>query len=287
MIRLNINRNVLLALILLSLFLLPVTPNLVNAFKSGILGVGPPVHQIITADALSFLKPDVVNTIAENVAVPDSSVLFLNNNYHFDNCNFRETIENINRLYDNVIADFNPASPKSSDAAAKFGLIMHPIQDFYAHSNWVELQNANLVQGMVDNGLAKWTVLQPYSMIRGMAIAVQGGTPPIGFQLIRDDRIVKVTTDLDTFPGLISGTFTELGASSDCPDNIAISHSDLNKDDSSRPLFQKAVNMAIEQTRHEWCRLVNLVRGTYGEDGVTNLYNEWVANTDIATSACL
>jgi hypothetical protein len=45
---------------------------------------GPPVHQIITADALSFVKPDVVNTIAENVAIPDSSVFFLNNNYHID-----------------------------------------------------------------------------------------------------------------------------------------------------------------------------------------------------------
>lgn len=259
--------------------------NSVNAFKSDIVQGWPPVHQEITADGLSFLKTDVVNDIAENVAAPDSSTDLLNNNFHFDNCNFQGTTEKINELYDTLVADLNPASPSLSDAAAKFGLIMHPIQDFYAHSNWVELNNANLAHGLVDNGLGKWTVLRPYSMI-GNVIIVQGTVPPIGFDLTRNDRIVTVTTDLDKFPGLISGTFTEFGATSFCPDSIAMSHDDLNKDDSSRPFFQDARNMATDQTRHEWCRLVNLVDQSYGMDGVNFLFDNWVADRNIAMSAC-
>lgn len=38
---------------------------------------------------------------------------------------------------------------------------------------------------------------------------------------------------------------------------------------------KKAVELAIEQTKHEWCRVFNLVRHHYGDAGVKKLLDEW------------
>jgi hypothetical protein len=79
----------------------------------------------------------------------------------------------------------------------------------------------------------------------------------------------------------------------DCPDNIALGYGivteGLNKDDPGTDvciagrvkrerLHVKAVELAIAQTLHEWCRLVNLVERFQGEEGKQKLFDQWVAN---------
>ena len=49
-----------------------------------------------------------------------------------------------------------------------------------------------------------------------------------------------------------------------------------------RVMICKSVDLATRQIKHEWCRLVNLVKQNYGEDGVNNLFSQWVADKDKA-----
>ena len=49
-------------------------------------------------------------------------------------------------LYDQVVSSID-----DKDTMAKtFGLLLHPIQDFYAHSNWIELGRNDLVESNSD-----------------------------------------------------------------------------------------------------------------------------------------
>jgi hypothetical protein len=97
------------------------------------------VHTDITTKSLAFLRSGVLDDItnehdwAEGDAEHAKWV-------HFDNCNFGEAVQQINEFYrnavDNLKAGFNFDPWSASD---DFGRVFHPAQDFYAHSNWVEL----------------------------------------------------------------------------------------------------------------------------------------------------
>lgn len=56
--------------------------------------------------------------------------------FHFDNCAFAEGIEYINEQFE--LALFLCRSDEGA-ALEAFGRIIHALQDFYSHSNWIEL----------------------------------------------------------------------------------------------------------------------------------------------------
>ena len=166
-----------------------------------------------------------------------------------------------------------------NDALLWFGQILHPSQDFYSHSNWVELGQTDIV----DSGLGKWKELDYFTLVKGV-MTVQGETfetPRIPARitgLSKDGSIVNVTTSSGRFRGLISGSSGP--GDDDCPDRVTLSHDDLNKDHpSSSPTrnqaYLRATELAITQTRHEWCRLTNLVFLRYGQRGLDSLFNQW------------
>jgi hypothetical protein len=232
-----------------------------NSFEIGI-------HEEITRQALGFLDAKILDDIVDEHRYVDSALL-LSSKWHFDNCVFKEATENINSQYDKVLGYLDPAKPDDFNATDEFGQLLHAVQDFYAHSNWVDMGRRDLI----DAGLGRWTVLMPWSKVRPDVIVIQGETPPAGWQLTRNERIVTVTIPgQGNFQGLISGTF---GLSDDCPNNIAMGHGDLNKDEATRQNFGPARNLAVEQTIHEWCRLESLVLGKYGQAGLTRLRNKW------------
>lgn len=71
--------------------------------------------------------------IAANIAQDLQQTL---SEIHFDNCTFAESIEYINSEWRLV----KQAGDRLGDAAlAAFGRLLHTTQDFYAHSNWIEL----------------------------------------------------------------------------------------------------------------------------------------------------
>jgi hypothetical protein len=235
------------------------------------------IHEDITAKALSFLKPEVLADINDEHFYVDTALALLpplNSKYHFDNCMFKESTENINSLYDEVLAALNPDKPDVSKAANKFGQLLHTVQDFYAHSNWVELVEAGHLKGIVAPGTGKWPVLEGWKIYKDEEghefIVCQGEerTIPTGWRVEADpgnSKIVWVTTACgQRYPGLISGTW---GPSDDCFDRIALSHESLNKDNEKRPGFETAYNLALQQTKAEWERLKGLMKASYGEKG--------------------
>lgn len=240
-------------------------------------------HVGITTSALRFLKSDVLSDILDEQLYVDSFLAFFPE-YHFDSCRFRETTENINALYQRTLQGLDPFDSDLGDAPDAFGQLLHPVQDFYTHSNWVDMG----MFGLVDAGLGSWRILEGWDRVVGAGFAdpivIQGETPPSNWALTRAGNLIQVTIPDDgTLRGLITGYY---GLSDDCPDNVAISHGDLNKDDPGRPLFVEAHTLAVRQTEHEWCRLLNLVELEHGEDGIDFLMANWVADRSRAESLC-
>ena len=82
-----------------------------------------------------------------------------------------------------------------------------------------------------------------------------------------------------------SGTHTTLAPvdyepGDKCPKQIEMTHDELNKDKSGEgrdAQYEAAMALAVEQTRHEWCRLVTLTRARWGEAGEWRLL-AWIAD---------
>jgi hypothetical protein len=108
-------------------------------------------HESITRDAFDdprapgqFLRTGVLEVINEQHAFMDrgSSVSHphpnISDDYrHFDDCDFDGSVAYINRRYDQIRVGLSHHDPFY--AALNFGRALHPAQDFYSHSNWVEI----------------------------------------------------------------------------------------------------------------------------------------------------
>jgi hypothetical protein len=264
-------------LLLVSFLMMMMIP--VNAFL-------PKVHSDINDKSLSFLKPDILTKVNSGDEGADKIGEFGHREYHSTGCDFQGTTENINRLYDQVVSNID-----DKDAMAEtFGLLLHPVQDFYAHSNWVELGRNDLIESSSDS---KWTVLKPFQEYKGVIIVQVGDKSkgeyydiPDGYTLDRDGKVIYVSTSDGTHPGLISGTSSKSNAN--CPnEDISLTHRELNKDERSKKGYDKARALAEAQTINEWCRLQNLVEQSHGQDVVQLLINSWVDNKHKANSVCL
>lgn len=251
----------------------------VNAFM-------PKVHSDINDKSLSFLKPDILHKINSGDEGADKVEEFGHREYHSTGCDFQGTTENINRLYDQIVSSID-----DKDTMAKtFGLLLHPVQDFYAHSNWVELERSDLVESNSDS---KWPVLKPFEEYKGVIIVQVADEHkgehydiPDGYTLDPDGKVVYVSTNDGTYPGLISATSSEYNAN--CPDeDMYITHHEINKDSESREGYDQARALAESQTINEWCRLQNLVEQSHGQDGVRLLIKSWVDDKHTANSVCL
>ena len=271
-----------------------------NAPVQGFRTIFPTVHQDITADALSFLKPfPLFRVILGNRSTDDPLTergrkTRKQSKYHFDNCRFSESTKTINDAYELAVKQLNPnGSYPTSDAQETFGNLLHTVQDFYSHSNWVELREAGKIPNnirLIDQGDGLWTELHPPSesdpmkTVRGIMVieGADGDFEALGLTLARSkgERVVTVHKGPDgestpISPGLISGVHNNDDLSN-CPETVAMEHGPLflaedrhlSKDFPSRPYHRAAKELAIEQTTHEWCLLVNLVREKYGDKGV-------------------
>ena len=247
----------------------------VNAFKDLF-------HADINDESLAFLKSDILSEINTADISAEDIKKFKTSIFHLYSCDFQGTTENINRLYDQLLINHKPET---------FGLLLHPVQDFYAHSNWVELGRKDLI----DTNDAKWTVLKPFQEYKGIII-VQGEDEEeddddnnkddinMDYTLSRTGKVVYVSSQSnENHPGLIS---TVYGSSNYCPEDIALDHDTLNKDIPDRVGYPQARVLAEAQTIHEWCRLLNLVELSHGQAGVQLLFDSWVEDKDKANSVC-
>jgi hypothetical protein len=259
-------------------------PEVIEEAEQHFSATQEPNHQEITAEALSFLKPEILaQLVAANVSTDVQYAL--SSAHHFDDCNFSESSMVVAQNQAAAVQALNPslASP-STDAAATlaFGQSLHVVQDFYSHSNWVELG----AEGLLDDSLAPFPTLKGYSVLDPSGIQIIEGTPPAQTAVYRkvgapypDNAIVYAVTAGTKRLGLFSGS-VDYEPGDKCPLQIRMTHEELNKDNSKAPgraaQFEKARDLAVEQTLHEWCRLMTLTQAAYGDAGKERL-STWIA----------
>ncbi len=281
---------------------------------------GSKCHPQLVMESLDFLRPEILHTIAGHVNDPDEwdKPRFIVDqwrraNYatddHFDNCNFDGSVEKINDRYlregseiAGIIEALSPhrrrlkagaASghadenyPRLFEASIQWAWVLHAAQDFYSHSNWVELGFTNPDRNLVDRGRESWAgIPSDWRVVREDVIAAQQPLPPKwrmellppsstgaanattaraefearAKQAASGERVPQVIDGSGRrFRMLVSGHGPVPNPWNTCPLAEPISHADLNKDNKTRHGYPEASKMAIGQTRHEWCRLLNL-----------------------------
>jgi len=158
------------------------------------------VHQGITEEALSFLNNDILDEIVDG---NDFSFDFNARNsseVHFDSCNFNGAAQYIRGKYTSILSHF---SVTGSRVLEEFGNLLHPAQDFYAHSNWVDMGRTD---ELFETGLDQWPLLQPFTMHKGVMI-IQN-SPAISKYTLRLEGKSAIVENKETsisYPGLISG----------------------------------------------------------------------------------
>jgi hypothetical protein len=149
---------------------------------------------------------------------------------HFDSCRFATdgdiagTTAYIRQTYLDTIAELDPYDPDPFAAARNFGKLLHPVQDFYSHSNWINLLNLtdpSLVDPfhLIDRTTGEWRLLSPLSSVQDDIIVGQipASGLPGGWQVeqeITSEIPFFTTNEGNTLRGLVTGWNPD----SACPD---------------------------------------------------------------------
>lgn len=275
-------------------------------------------HEGITDDGLSdgsisfsFLHRHVTRDINREHDWMDGGVRLGDDEKHFDDCEFNGAIDWINDRYSGLdllgltFAVDQALQVRNLFAVAKaFGRILHPAQDFYSHSNWVELgfpraddpSTPNTVEGLAQSDLVDISGAQrqlgtPWSMpgsnkrVReDILLADDDWVPGFGWS-VRKNGAARFQSQLVRPDGTVAGRLLETGYGRndfgwlnrgchiDYTGYDGFSHEELNKDGSDHPNYLKARALAVLQTGYEWCRLVARA-GQLNRDGM--LLTLWV-----------
>ena len=242
------------------------------------------IHQDLTIIALPFIRPLIMEDINDEHAWQEGWGS-QESDEHFDDCHFSGGSAEINGNLKDALVDAHPKAFDSGDLADQWGQAMHGWQDFYAHSNWVDVGQMTLIE----SSLELWNALSPYSIHDGAMLVEGEDETPFG----PDSSLTLVGKSVDVFTGsaplggeppnthykgIISGTW---GVEDLCPDKVTIHHDDLNKDAPGILFHDTARDLATWQTRHEWCRLLNLSNKKYGIAGPAALLGLWVSPNGI------
>lgn len=128
--------------------------------------IGPAVHEGLShqlVDQRGFSQ-DAFTLIDKGNSNQDilGSTAFNTPSHHFDDCSFADSVAHVNAMKSDIMGLVAQA-PSSPDARKqiylKFGELLHGVQDFYSHSNFMELQlkqNPNTVDPQAMT-LADWS----------------------------------------------------------------------------------------------------------------------------------
>lgn len=197
-------------------------------------------HKKVTTYIKPFLRSEIWSDIWNgNYAQDNPFGDFANDGQrHFQSCLFRNkpyvvanihyidpgSLEYIRDTYRNAIEYLDPLDPNPATAADRFGKLLHTVQDFYSHTNWINLLNLSAPNpvshaDLFDNTLGEWPLIDWLGPIRDDIILGQipaSGYLPAGWsvtQSVTSETPIFTTPD-GTRRGLITG-WNENGA---CPD---------------------------------------------------------------------
>lgn len=266
-------------------------------------GIETEEHQDITEAALPFLEDDILFRIVREVIDEDDCFLFhcpgWHAENHFDACDWGGSTNNINKKYERSLKRMDD----TFKAADEFGELLHPAQDFYAHSNWVEINDLwSSVPGhglpIVDNLVTPWEQFNYWNNIRSLNVYSVSEELPDDWKMSSPRTPEGLTPEIrtkDTNTLVGWAVFTHgRGSGDDCPDETEDwKHSMLNKDDdnpggyrgdvSKYPdLYREAKSFAVKQTNHEFCRYLNLLTyiKPFGDQKASEVMGLWVKDAD-------
>ena len=130
-------------------------------------------HSKITSDGLGFLRPEILKQVVSSNIGEDSTGDFgllgpaYHEENHFDACAFRESSRNIQVKY--ISAMGKTAANDPFGAASIFGKLLPTVQDFYSHSNWVELGQNKIA----DDGLRIWQTIDSWRVLTGNVVPIE------------------------------------------------------------------------------------------------------------------
>lgn len=119
-----------------------------------------PQHRVVTRDVLrgvhvpiagkdrTFTKEAIDQVVKANEATDDIhtfSTALLKSQRHFTNEAFAPSTQNLITLKREILELLRRLQPQGNEARQKLGMAIHGIQDFYSHSNWVELGRTGIV----------------------------------------------------------------------------------------------------------------------------------------------
>ncbi|MDZ8054558.1 MAG: HET-C-related protein [Aulosira sp. ZfuVER01] len=133
--------------VLLTLALILWMPKSALAFKV-------PIHEAITREALAATQPVINNEklqfsqraiqqIVDANKDTDQPVNQADTEKHFDGEDFLGGSKRLIRLKERSITKVIDSDPEASSARKDLGGALHTLQDFYAHSNWVEMGHSS------------------------------------------------------------------------------------------------------------------------------------------------
>lgn len=261
------------------------------------------IHKSINSDALNFLRPAVLDDIADEHDKIDSGISAGLDERHFDDCEFDGAAEFLRDRYEDARSRLTTGNVWS--ATDEFGQALHPAQDLYSHSNWVELGYPLTPDNPATTGVeVRRSDLIPLNNAnRWSAPRSLNGNPVRGDILLGgDDWAIPAKWSIDRdgggyhVPTLINSDGDTVGRllvtgegykDDECDTPVAtwpfprafdgFEHKHLNKDtltdNGGAPAHRKARALATLQTGAEWCRLVRNAAQT-GTDGL--LLTTWV-----------
>lgn len=268
-------------LVLAQLFAIPS-----YAFKTYKL-FGGNIHEQISAEALTkggfhFGKAALAEVDRGNTEQDDPFKPFiLQPNHHFDDCTLDATNAYIDKCHKSISS---LAAKAVTDRKSRkkilhlFGNLLHPAQDFYSHSNYLELQlKANPKFSFADIPLVDWAdvsnsgisstkpsvrtgffyykskLLNELTMPRNKAVEAFAGDPrvPSGTSFLPNRQYKQLST-------------TDQRLDFACDPKTVFLHRDINKDNDSSDeggiraplhdgtLFDYAKQLAVRETRAQW-----------------------------------
>ena len=242
------------------------------ALAFGSDGLFSEIHERITRNAFPFMTSSILNVIvAGNLDEDEGDEADLAER-HAQNCRFRDSAAYINTRYRQVVEALRePRADDPNRAARLFGHILHGVQDFYAHSNWIPTPPQGLgIRGhLFDSSLGLWPLPAPYSILFD-DVAVIEGDPPAGVSvrlpadangrvssavpIIQDRRTVA---DGRQFRGLMTSAAPRhpgdqlcppVGGNCDIdsPDNVCLRHGEKRSAGTSARTFDGAGRLNLD-----------------------------------------
>ncbi|TWI01664.1 hypothetical protein IP90_02223 [Luteimonas cucumeris] len=236
---------------------------------------GSGIHERITRNAFPFMAGNVLDTIVAGNLDEDEDAAENLAERHAQNCRFRDSAAYINLRYEEVVGALrSPSADDPNRAARLFGHILHGVQDFYSHSNWIPTPPQGLgIRGrLLDSGLGLWTLPTPYSILFDDVAYVEGDAQkPLSVRLpvdadgkvssavpiVRDPRGIISTPQPREYRGLMTSGAPRHPGDQRCPlvaescnissaENVCLRHGDSRSEGTSSRNFDGAGRMNLD-----------------------------------------